>query len=69
MDVEINVPSFGFMNGKDDALTESPIAAKSGARTAEAKVVGITPGLCRAIKACQGRGARQGGQMGGASEV
>lgn len=34
-----------------------------------AKVVGITPGLCRAIKACQGRGARQGGQMGGASEV
>jgi len=34
-----------------------------------AKVVGITPGLCRAIKACQGRGAHQGGQMGGVSEV
>lgn len=34
-----------------------------------AKVVGITPGLCRAIKACQGRGAHQGGQTGGASEV
>jgi len=34
-----------------------------------AKVVGIIPGLCRAIKACQGRGAHQGGQMGGVSEV
>jgi len=34
-----------------------------------AKVVGITPGLCRAIKARAGRGAHQGGQMGGASEV
>jgi len=29
-----------------------------------AKVVGITSGLCRAIKACQGRGAHQGGQTG-----
>lgn len=34
-----------------------------------AKVVGITPGLCRAIKARAGRGAHQGGQMDGASEV
>ena len=35
-----------------------------------AKVVGITPGLCRAIKACASRGAHhQDGQMGGASEL
>jgi len=34
-----------------------------------AKVVGMTPGLCRAINACQGRGAHQGGQTGGVTGV
>jgi len=34
-----------------------------------AKVVGITPGLCRAIKACRGRGAHHSGQMGTVPEV